>query len=384
MKKLTYKIVINYKKKTYPDGMQPVQLYISVNRQTKIIGTGIYIEPIYFDAAKQCIVKHRDASYLNSKLQAIVNRVREIEIDALRNNKPLTIDLFTDNDTPINSATSFIDYISANINTDTSFTSAGTRRHHTALVTILTRAKLTSFNDINLKSIESFDNHLRDQSLSQVTISTYHKRVKRWINHAIRHNINIIDPYTNFKIKQAETKTRRYLTPEELLKLTSANLTTKLEKVRDIFLFVCYTGFSFSDAMKLKDSNIFTENSEAFIHTYRDKTKVDSTIMLLPIALAIIEKYKRETHGYLLPRISLTNYNLFLKDVAFIAEINTRLTSHVARHTFATTVCLAHGVPIETVSKMLGHKEIKTTQIYAKVMRTKVANDMTNLREKLK
>ena len=162
----------------------------------------------------------------------------------------------------------------------------------------------------------------------------------------------------------------------------------RLEEVRDVFIFCCYTGFAYSDIYKF-DYDAVTKgiDGNAWLTTQRQKTGTKESVPLLPIALDIINKYR--DHKYciednkLLPVNSNQRYNGYLKEIATLCKINKKITSHIARHTFATTITLANGVPIETVSTMLGHNSIRTSQIYAKVVEQKVSEDMKGLRDKL-
>jgi site-specific recombinase XerD len=195
------------------------------------------------------------------------------------------------------------------------------------------------------------------------------------------------DPFTNYKIKIRDTH-RVYLLEEELQILINKELSIeRLSIVRDLFLFSCYTGLAFSDVEKLTSSDISIGiDGEKWIFTTRTKTETASRIPLLPLALSIIEKYsghpKTSNSRRLLPVSSNQKLNSYLKELASVCGINKELTFHCARHTFATTVTLTNGVPIETVSKMLGHKSLKTTQHYAKILDLKVSQDMGNLRSK--
>lgn len=162
----------------------------------------------------------------------------------------------------------------------------------------------------------------------------------------------------------------------------------RIAQVRDIFLFSCYTGLAYIDTKNLTHSNIrIGIDGNKWIFTSRQKTKSISNIPLLSQAENIIEKYKTDPHcinsGSLLPVLSNQKMNAYLKEIADLCSIKKELTFHIARHTFATTVTLANGVPIERVSKMLGHKSIKTTQHYAKIMDRKVGEDMKDLTSKL-
>lgn len=162
----------------------------------------------------------------------------------------------------------------------------------------------------------------------------------------------------------------------------------RLSEVRDVFLFCCYTGFAYSDIYNF-EYNAITKgmDGEYWLSTERQKTGVKESVPLLPVAMGIITKYRGHPYcisaNRLLPVNSNQRYNAYLKEIADICGIEKKITSHIARHTFATTVTLANGVPIETVSSMLGHSSIRTTQVYAKVIEKKVSEDMQNLKEKL-
>jgi site-specific recombinase XerD len=158
--------------------------------------------------------------------------------------------------------------------------------------------------------------------------------------------------------------------------------------VRDIFLFSCFTGLAYADVAKLKHTEItIGVDGEKWVFTKRTKTDSPSRIPLLPMSLAILAKYEDHpkccNSGLLLPVISNQKMNAYLKEIADMCGIHKPLTFHIARHTFATTVTLSNGVPIETVSKMLGHKNLRTTQHYAKILDKKVSEDMMTLKRKL-
>jgi len=196
------------------------------------------------------------------------------------------------------------------------------------------------------------------------------------------------NPFVNYKAKVKEVE-RAYLTEEELLSLATKECKTeRLEQVRDIFLFSCYTGLAYIDVCKLTLGDIVLGmDGEKWISIHRQKTDVPSKVPLLPPAIAIIEKYAH--HPYcqstkkLLPVMSNQKMNEYIKELTSICGIQKELTFHCARHTFATTVTLTNGVSIESVSKMLGHKNVRTTQHYAKIVDQKVSQDMQALRQKL-
>ena len=195
------------------------------------------------------------------------------------------------------------------------------------------------------------------------------------------------NPFANYKSKVKEVE-RVYLTEEEIQSIIEKDFKTeRLSLVRDIFLFSCFTGLAYIDVKNLTKSHISDGiDGEKWIFTHRQKTESASKIPILPVTQMIIDKYENHpqstNENKLLPILSNQKMNAYLKEVAAICEINKELTFHIARHTFATTVTLTNGVPIESVSKMLGHKNLRTTQHYAKVLDRKVSEDMKILKDK--
>jgi len=216
----------------------------------------------------------------------------------------------------------------------------------------------------------------------------YIRNFRKIVNMCIRRGWLARDPFLGFKMSMEEVK-RTPLSKEELKTLSDKEFSCeRLEQVKDIFLFCCFTGLAYVDIKKLKRSEITIGiDEEKWIFTNRQKTGSASRIPILPYAQMIMEKYDDHiqciNNNRLLPVLSNQKMNAYLKEIADICNINRKLTFHIARHTFATTVTLSNGVPIETVSKMLGHKNLRTTQHYAKILDRKVSEDMQQLRIKL-
>jgi integrase len=192
------------------------------------------------------------------------------------------------------------------------------------------------------------------------------------------------DPFANFKIS-FEKKERSFLTKAELIALYNEKLPSeRLERVRDIFLFCSYTGLSYSDLQNLTKEKIRTNiDGHLWIMATRNKTGIPYKVRLLDIPIAILKKYEYlQEYGELLPIISNQKMNEYLSEITNICGINKRITSHSARHTFGT-LCLTEGMSIESVSKLLGHTKIKTTQIYAQITDQKLSNEMDKLAKKL-
>jgi len=195
------------------------------------------------------------------------------------------------------------------------------------------------------------------------------------------------NPFANYKSKVKEVE-RVYLSEEEIQNIINKDFKTeRLSLVRDIFLFSCFTGLAYIDVKNLTKSHISIGiDGEKWIFTHRQKTESASKIPVLPVTQMIIDKYadhpKSNNEDKLLPILTNQKMNAYLKEIAAVCEIEKELTFHIARHTFATTVTLTNGVPIESVSKMLGHKNLRTTQHYAKVLDKKVSEDMKILKGK--
>ncbi|GAQ49334.1 TPA: site-specific integrase [Flavobacterium psychrophilum] len=195
------------------------------------------------------------------------------------------------------------------------------------------------------------------------------------------------NPFANYKSKVKEVE-RVYLSEEEIQNIIEKDFKTeRLSLVRDIFLFSCFTGLAYIDVKNLTKSHISIGiDGEKWIFTHRQKTETASKIPILPVTQMIIDKYsdhpKSNNEDRLFPILTNQKMNVYLKEIAGVCEIEKDLTFHIARHTFATTVTLTNGVPIESVSKMLGHKNLRTTQHYAKVLDKKVSEDMKILRDK--
>ncbi|CAM3983695.1 site-specific integrase [Mucilaginibacter galii] len=249
-------------------------------------------------------------------------------------------------------------------------------------------------NDIRVKQIDhrflsEFEFYLRSvRKCNNNSALKYIKNFGKIVRICIASGWITINPFLNFKIRIKKVD-RPFLSREELEVMAKKTfVSARLDLVRDIFLFSCYTGLAYVDVQKLRRSEIVSgHDGEQWIFTSRQKTDTPSRIPLLPYALSVIEKYRdhpqRELEDRLLPILTNQKMNAYLKEIADLCGITKDLTFHIARHTFATTVTLLNGVPIESVSKMLGHTNIKTTQHYARILDIKVGEDMGALRKKL-
>ena len=248
-------------------------------------------------------------------------------------------------------------------------------------------------NDISIKQVDivflnDFDYFLRNtKNCNNNSTIKYIRNFGKIVKQCYANGWIEKDPYLNYKGRVKEID-RTYLSQEEIENLLNKEFKIKrLELVRDMFLFSCFTGLAYIDVKNLTTSHISIGiDGEKWIFTHRQKTETASKIPILPITQMIIDKYENHpqclNENRLLPILSNQKMNAYLKELADICGIEKELTFHIARHTFATTVTLTNGVPIESVSKMLGHKNLRTTQHYAKVLDRKVSDDMKLLKQK--
>ena len=241
-----------------------------------------------------------------------------------------------------------------------------------------------SLNKLNYDFVYNFSHYiLLNTKCTHNGMMKHIQRLKKITNFCIKNNYITNDPFISFKIKFKKSN-RVYINNEELYILKNIKLNKSLNKIRDIFLFACYTGLSYIDLYNLNIKNIqIGDDNLKWIFIKRHKTDIPSNVPILPPALVILNKYKTQNNiNGIFPMISNQKTNIALKEIARLCNFNKKLTFHCARHTFATTITLTNGVPIETVSKMLGHNNIKTTQIYARVIDSKISADMMKLRQK--
>ena len=241
---------------------------------------------------------------------------------------------------------------------------------------------------VNYKFCEAYFTYLTTKKKCHVNGANKQiQRVKKIINYAIRSGYIQTNPMATFSIEFTPVH-KVALTMDEINKLAGLDLNRQvLKDVRDVFLMQCYTGLSYSDIKQLTQKHIQAgDNGSQWIRMKRQKTSVSFVVPLLPMALTLVDKYLPNSASQLplLPVISNQKMNENLKVLQELAGIPKNLTTHLARHSFATSITLSNGVPIETVSRMLGHTKLSTTQIYAKVLDTKIGADMQLLGERLK
>lgn len=376
----------------------PLFLRISLNGKRVEIALKRTIDPNLWDNKRQC-VKGRtpDAHSINEQIRVFKRRLHDIYVSFLERDefvsaeklKNTFLGVNTERKTLVQAFTYHNDKMRAQVGKEYAL---GTFKRYETCLRLLQEFLLTHFkkvdvflDDINLQFITEFDFFLRvKRNCNNNTTVKYLKNFKKIINLSRAHEWLKHDPFLNHKVK-LDIVDREILSQHELNLLIDKDFSiNRLDEIRDVFLFCCFTGLAYADVKKLSKDNIFKGiDGHDWIHIQRTKTNVPSKIPLLPIAKNTLLKYASNQYclnkNVLLPVLSNQKYNAYLKEVAVCCGINKTLTTHIARHTFATTVTLNNKVPIESVSKMLGHRTIKTTEHYSKVLDVKISEDMNHL-----
>ena len=387
--------------------LAPIYIQISLDGNRSNISTSYFVDAKNWNKkVMRLTTTDNQSKLINSELGKTFNELEQIYTKALINEEPITAadikDRFIGADSiPQEKEKSILDIFEYHNLTMEEQLKIGKIASKTYIRYVITKKKIEAFmkyqykrTDMNLSEIRfkfasEFDHYLITMDrVSTNTAHKYIKNLKKVMNLAVAMEWLQVNPINQFKCSY-EAPERIVLTQEELDTLIQKDFgIERLNEVRDIFIFCCYTGFAYVDVYKFPYNAVSKGiDGNTWLSTSRQKTGTKENVPLLTIPLEIIEKYR--DHPYclrydkLLPVNSNQRYNGYLKEIAEICGIKKKITTHIARHTFATTVTLANGVPIETVSAMLGHKDIRTTQIYAKVLEQKVSQDMELLKNKL-
>jgi integrase len=384
------------------DGLVPVYLRITVDGVRALLSTKTFVDPDRWNAKKGCVKgTTEDTRLLNGTIENFEHRAREVYNRLLADGKVISAETIKEEILGMKHKSRTLlhtfDLHVAEMETRKEIDIApGTVRNWQVTQGHLKEYLQNRYNrtdipfkGLDLKFITDFDLYAKTTWKCGNNASLKHiQRISKIVNLAVSNEWIAVNPFDRFEGKQQKAR-RTFLTEEELAAIEKKTMPMeRLEKVKDIFVFSCYTGLAYVDLEKLTPDNIVTGiDKKKWIYTYRTKTAIKSNIPLLPVPISLLEKYKHYTtipgNNKLLPMITNIKTNAYLKEIADLCGIKKNLTFHMARHTFATTITLTNGVPLETVSAMLGHIKISTTQIYAKVIEKKVSEDMSALHKKL-
>lgn len=390
------------KPKNYQKGSMPIYLRITVDGIPKEISTGRQCDPDRWNANSGRVNGTKeDVKSLNAYLDTLQTKVYEVRRRLVEKNETITADALKNVLKGTSDKSKMImtifqqhnDQMKSLVGKD--FSAATLERYKTSLDHTKSFMEWKyGVSDIDIRKMDyefvsQYEFWLKTfRNCNHNTTIKYISNFRKIVNRCIRSGWLEKDPFVGFKMTKKEVAPE-FLTEHEVNTMAGKKFSSeRLTQVRDIFLFCCFTGLAFADVRKLKASEIGVGiDGSKWIFTNRQKTDTISRIPLLPMALEIIEQYKDHpacvNSEKVLPVLTNQKYNEYLKEIANICGIRKKMTTHTARHTFATTITLSNGVPMESVSKMLGHKNLKTTQHYAKVLDKKISDDMNMLKNKM-
>ncbi len=383
-------------------GLLPIYVRVTIEGKRFEYSTKKFVTPTKWSPELSKMKGNsEEARSINSLLDFTRNRVNEIHFELLKDSKRINVEEFKNKLLGVKERERMLIPIFVEHNRkmkeliDLEY-AAGTYERYVTSLRHTKNFLLWKYNvsDISIDRIDhafitEYEFYLRsERKCANNTTVKYIKNFHKIVNQCLANGWLDKDPFINYKSKVKEV-VREYLNENEIETIINKDLyVERLEVVRDIYIFSCFTGLAYIDVKQLSADNISIGiDGEKWIFKDRQKTDVESRIPLLPIALEILKKYENHplcvNQNKLLPILTNQRMNSYLKEIATLCKINKDLTFHTARHTFATTVTLTNAVPIESVSKMLGHSSIKTTQHYAKILDKKVSDDMMILRAKL-
>lgn len=391
------------KPKNYLNGPVPIYLRITVDGTSKEISIARDSDIDRWNKISgRMLGTKEDAILLNAYLDTLLTKVYEARRQLLDKNETLTADALKNTLRGTNEKLRMImeifqhhnDQMKSLVDKDyspTTLTRYKTSFEHTrSFMEWKYGVSDMNIRKLNFEFVSQFEFWFKTiRSCNHNTSIKYISNFRKIVNQCVRNGWLQKDPFAGFRMIKKEV-IPEFLTEDEMQKMAEKKFVSdRVTQVRDIFLFCCFTGLAFVDVKKLKASEIrIGIDGKKWIFTTRQKTDTPSRIPILPPALEILEKYKDHpiclNSDRVLPVLSNQKYNEYLKEISNICEINKNLTTHTARHTFATTVTLSNGVPIESISKMLGHKNLRTTQHYAKILDRKLSDDMNALQDKMK
>ena len=388
--------------KAKKSGKCPILGRISIDGKNTAFSTGIEILPADWDADRgmatgkdrEIITVNRKIDYFKSIIknnyQSLLEDKGYVTAESLKNalqgvgtNKNTVMQEFMD---LLNEKSKSIGII---ITDSTMVKYQGAIRHFRNFLREKLKVDDITFSKFDIELIESYVQYMKvDLRMSPNTARINIKPLRTVALRAVSRKLLLQDPFFDYRNEKIPT-TRKWISIDELESIMKVDMGySSWNFNKDMFIFACFTGISYADLYNLKHSNIHLQSDgNRMIIIQRQKTGVSSCIPLLPVANGILEKYRDSKFsgwgGKVFRMQTLTGINLQLKSIAKAANMDKRLTFHMGRHTYSTTICLSNGVPIESLSRMLGHSSISTTQIYAEVTRTKINEDMTNLEKRI-
>lgn len=386
MNKIIYNLVYNRKKCLNKKGMALVQVEAYLGRKKKYFSTKVYLKPEQWDNKKLIVKNHPNADALNRLIYEFVATIEKKELELWQQGKRISLELLKNALTTQENNSSFISFFRQEV-MNSSLKDSTKRNHLSTLILLQEFKKDIVFSDLTFEFISSFEYFLQLKGYHINTIAKHMKHLKRHVNIAINKEYIEIQKYAfrKYKIKTIENK-HTHLVPEELERLENLILSdryVKLQKSLDAFLFCCYAGMRYSDFINLSSENIVDINQETWLIYKSVKTGTEVRLPLYLLfsgkGITILNKYKDNLEDFFHLRDN-SNINKDLIIIIRLAGLSKRISFHTARHTNATLL-IYNGINITTVQKLLGHKSVKTTQIYTNVMDMTIIHDLEKMKQ---
>lgn len=369
-----------------------IQIEVLLQGKKKYISTGVKVFKDQWND-KSHVINCNDMIDKNDRIDDAKEFIDSYIQQLIKDKTPFDWDAFSRYvNTSSPKSETFIEYINRRIEERTDIKASTKKSHRKILTSLMEFGKITTFNELTKANIADYyewmlsrditklDNNGTETTvkMSQQTVWGYMKILRTYIHDAILHEKIDKDPSQGIKVKRGNTEQTRWLSEEEIDMIEKSVMPNgSLTRVRDLFIFSCYTGLAYSDLMDFNIEKIEEDGEDKYLYGHRKKTGEEYIVLILPQALQILEKYK-----YKLPKYSNQQYNHRLKDVAKVVGIDKPISSHYGRHT-AGMLFLNNGISIEVVAKVLGHSTIRETQrVYASVLKKTVVKEMNKLKKK--
>lgn len=385
MNKIIYNLVYNRKKCLNKKGMALVQVEAYLGRKKKYFSTKVYLKPEQWDNKKLIVKNHPNADALNRLIYEFVATIEKKELELWQQGKRISLELLKNALTTQENNSSFISFFRQEV-MNSSLKDSTKRNHLSTLMLLQEFKKNITISDLTFELISSFEYFLQLKGYHTNTIAKHMKHLKRHVNIAINKEYIEIQKYAfrKYKIKTIENK-HTHLVPEELERLENLILSgryVKLQKSLDAFLFCCYAGMRYSDFINLSSENFVDINQETWLIYKSVKTGTEVRLPLYLLfsgkGIAILNKYRDNLEDFFHLRDN-SNVNKDLIIITRLAGLSKRISFHTARHTNATLL-IYNGINITTVQKLLGHKSVKTTQVYTNVMDMTIIHDLEKMK----
>ncbi len=385
MNKIIYNLVYNRKKCLNKKGMALVQVEAYLGRKKKYFSTKVYLKPEQWDNKKLIVKNHPNADALNRLIYEFVATIEKKELELWQQGKRISLELLKNALTTQENNSSFISFFRQEV-MNSSLKDSTKRNHLSTLMLLQEFKKNITFSDLTFELISSFEYFLQLKGYHTNTIAKHMKHLKRHVNIAINKEYIEIQKYAfrKYKIKTIENK-HTHLVPEELERLENLILSgryVKLQKSLDAFLFCCYAGMRYSDFINLSSENFVDINQETWLIYKSVKTGTEVRLPLYLLfsgkGIAILNKYRDNLEDFFHLRDN-SNVNKDLIIITRLAGLSKRISFHTARHPNATLL-IYNGINITTVQKLLGHKSVKTTQVYTNVMDMTIIHDLEKMK----